>query len=170
MAKQPLQGFVMQWYAMMILKSLNITEHHKDIVAMTWCVRDMFTLQKHNSVRHFHLRRSSNIPARIPMFWGRGRFARLGQTSFCCNMCEFISFMWALILLISLPILVRLTELRARNIIQISTVGPGRQRQHQTLHRDTRCDTFSLSWGTKAWPEVPVDKSMCLSCSMSRYY
>ena len=128
----------------------------------------MFTLQKHNSVRHFHLRRSSNIPARIPVFWGSGRFARLGQTSFCCNMCEFISFMWALILLISLPILVRLTELRARNIIQISTVGPGRQRQHQTLHRDTRCDTFSLTWGTRAWPEVPVDKSMCLSCSMSQ--
>lgn len=40
--------------------------------------------------------------------------------------------MWALISLISLPTLVRLTELRARNIIQISILGPGRQRQLQT--------------------------------------
>lgn len=67
--------------------------------------------------------------------WG---VARLGFAVTCAS-CEFFSFMWALISLISPPILVRLTELRARNIIQISILGPGRQRQQETLHRDTCC-------------------------------
>ena len=131
----------MQWYAVMILRFLEITAYKIIKAVLQW--HDVFMICSHcRGIIPFGTSISENPRTSLRESlcfeeaedsWG---VARLGFVVTCASsyrLCE------ALISLISLPILVRLTELRARNIIQISILGPGRQRQRQTLHRDACC-------------------------------